>query len=163
MTDRDIIEKQIADHQKAIDDAKEKLAEIDKPKLRHGDYGLATNKAGVEMLVIYDGSPSGKNFYTLTKDGKSYEGIWSENHFESFVRLGNIFDDIADRGKELKEFEVADVYGSSYVVKVEPQAGDDYLLTGNCWFKTTPDGLKKARNYCAKLQQVINFAENHND
>jgi hypothetical protein len=101
MNEREIIERQIADHQDAIDAAKDRLqAVIDaekKPRLRHGDYGIGSNwgKDSFEPFFYAEQSTMQKAFYS------SGAGQVNCDHSKHKV-IGNIFDDIAARSEELE-------------------------------------------------------------
>ena len=43
MNEKEILTASMAEHQRAIDKAKAELEQLDKPKLRHGDYGYYVN------------------------------------------------------------------------------------------------------------------------
>ncbi|MCK5021250.1 MAG: hypothetical protein KAS32_29840, partial [Candidatus Peribacteraceae bacterium] len=106
MNTTDILNEQIADHQSAIDEAKAKLAELDKPKLRHGDYGY--DESGRPTLVC-------KKLCGEVHAGQSngfLEHIEVNNLHDCKPKtiLGNIFDDIARNQEDLWEFGVSGMY-----------------------------------------------------
>lgn len=107
MNEKQILERSISEHQSAIDKAKSELAALDKPELRHGDYGYGAiagdafivngNYLNAEMLTVYN-----RPLFQNPKDG----------HWHRILPLGNIFDDLASLAEPLEEFEVRD--GNAY-------------------------------------------------
>ena len=70
------------------------LAELDKPKLRHGDYGIGgSDKCGFVLTL----QSSGQKFFYSDGGGQVNALIHAEGHEVQ----GNIFDDIAARTEEL--------------------------------------------------------------
>lgn len=101
MSERKILEELI---QKGKD-AEAKLAEVDKPKLRHGDYGYDSGGGMGEGEVFYVDTKSNPDFaYSQTENCCScyVKNGWSR----SFTKLGNIFDDLAAYGEDLEEFKM---------------------------------------------------------
>ncbi len=96
------IEQNQADRQRLIDEGNKlnaELANLDKPKLRHGDYGYGeakwprlTLKADSDKMFS-----AGNNCCEAEKD--EYQ-----NH--PTIILGNIFDDLKRNSEDLEEFEV---------------------------------------------------------
>jgi hypothetical protein len=158
MKERDILEKSIEDHQKAIDDAKSKLAELDKPKLRHGDYGVGVNKRDKAMDFVYDGSKVGNHFYCLSKDGTEYEGIVSKSYFKSIDILGNLGDDIAERSKDQKSY--TQEWSEGKVVYVEAYGTGIRWKTGTFGTWTYEPNIEVLKSEIKNMQQVINYIEN---
>ena len=105
MNPKKILIKSIKDHQAAIDKATADLAALDKPELRHGDYGY-----------VEQGQKSPR-LYTLANNG---ELEWSSKTIKmgrsgpnpEINITGNIFDDLARNSVDLKEFKV-DAAGAS--------------------------------------------------
>lgn len=94
MSEREIAEKMIKDGKKMVAEAEVKLAELDKPRMRHGDYGSSTTNEAWDYYVIIG---DGKDATVHNQDGLALKagtplGCYS-NKGES--RLGNIFDDIS--------------------------------------------------------------------
>ena len=87
MNERKILEQSIADLRLALATAESKLAEIDKPKLRHGDYGMSGGCPWIKVFscVYWIGSHEQK------------PSRLSDVHFVQ-VKLGNLIDDIKEKG-----------------------------------------------------------------
>jgi hypothetical protein len=86
---------------KSIADLEKQLAEVAKPKLRHGDYGVRW--AGSPFFV------QGETVFWLNAGGVA-SGI-SPERFGTAGRLGNLIDDIGSASEERTEWksETADV------------------------------------------------------
>ena len=92
MNSKQILQDSIVAHQQAIDKAQAELKALDKPKLRHGDYGFG-HIAGDPRLIA--GS-----------DPCIYGVSGSPNTASNFdIKLGNIFDDLAAIAEPLEEFK----------------------------------------------------------
>jgi hypothetical protein len=95
-------EESIMQTQESIDNLKAKLA--DKPKLRHGDYGIwKWDAINNDLFVIMEqgtleGSP--KAFFA---DGG---GQVNANEYFNGIKLGNIFDDLAAMSEDVEEAEI---------------------------------------------------------
>ncbi len=149
---REIIEQSINDHQKAIDEAKSKLAALDKPKLRHGDYGYVKS------------NPDQLRFFVETQTGemRHYEKEFNCADpfacacYSSYAILGNIFDDLKRNAVDLEEFEVS---GLNYRDKFNALITD----LGQIWIATNMSGATcdKAiiKEIHQKLGQMIAFAQ----
>ena len=89
-------EERLKDVAGEIERLREQLAEAEKPKLRHGDFGI--NKANNARIVLfhYGDSDSGK------RDDFGPIGIHSNTAIEP---LGNIFDLLKEWREDLEEFE----------------------------------------------------------
>lgn len=88
---------------KEIADIDEELAGLDKPKLRHGDYGYCDNAKPV--LVCREGA---SGIMRAAHAGGILENLRLER-LEGYAPrtiLGNIFDDLARNAKDLSEFGV---------------------------------------------------------
>ena len=97
---------------KEIARLEEQLEKESRPKLRHGDYGKWLR--GEENYFLVDKSGSKEMTYLLwkesTKLGYTMRNSW-KNDYKVFVRNttnidGNIFDDLKEMHKPLKEFDV---------------------------------------------------------
>lgn len=164
MSTRQILDKTISDAQAVIDEAKAKLAEIDKPKLRHGDYGHA-NKGECEprFWIENDGElfwGDHEKLYTPSDEGYS----------ESCTILGNFLDDIAERGKELADFKMCDDLRHETTISIKTEDDNVYSKKKGicvdigleqedrcCDFIATID---EAEEIHRKLGQVIRYAKN---
>lgn len=83
---------------KRIGELKAQLAEAEKPKLRHGDFGIS-DSGGARVILCYD-------FDKLITAG---DGSVYPHEYEGYNPnpvLGNIFDLMKDWGKDFKGFTV---------------------------------------------------------
>jgi hypothetical protein len=135
-------EERLKDVAGEIERLREQLAEAEKPKLRHGDFGI--NKANNARIVLFQfgDSNSGK------RDDFGPIGIHSNTDIEPF---GNIFDLLKEWSEDLEEFE---------------GAGDCQVLNGqitsnnkDIWLKissgSTVFTLEQAEKIWHKLGQMI--------
>ena len=117
MSEREIAEKVIKDFKVLVSEAEQKLAELDKPELRHGWYGV--NKYGDFRFVIE------KEKDGLAIGGSDCLGLCSEalaDLQKEGIEFGNFVDDFKRNSKDLEEFEVNDI-------KVKLDADGDILLS----------------------------------
>ncbi len=113
------------DQQKLIDEGErlvKELAELDKPKLRHGDCGIGKRNGDVVISLVPNLSwPNHKETPILM----NCEGGWNyaDSDYNGIItKLGNIFDDLKAMAAEpLEEFEV-ECHGSG-VVRCESRPG----------------------------------------
>lgn len=91
MSEKQILEQSIRDHKQAIATAEAKLAELDKPKLRHGDYGFSDLPRYPRLLVGDRQLVNAQHIF----DRQSQDDIT--------VVLGNIFDDLKFYGQDADE------------------------------------------------------------
>jgi len=102
MEHKEILLQTIKESKEAIDKAERELAELERPKLRHGDYGLhdddrngwLTLERNNQLELFGDNTGSGMPVETIgdiSESGKPY-------------RLGNIFDDIKAKTEKLESF-----------------------------------------------------------
>jgi len=105
MTEKEIAEKMIRDGKEAlasalamIASAEAELAEIDKPKLRHGDYGYSQKEKPCIMIADWDDDVLFCGNRSMGKKGQ----ITSR----CSVILGNIFDDLKAMAEPLEEFDI---------------------------------------------------------
>ena len=141
--EREILDKTIEDAQKVIDDAKAKRAELDKPKLRHGDVNIKNGLLATAHNTI-------SNIRWTDCAGHTEP---NSAHLHSNF---NVFDDIAKKTEELEEFHdryqavslgaKCDMYG----VSVTHRKGYDFS-----WITT-----ENAQEFCDNIQKVINCARN---
>jgi hypothetical protein len=147
----------------------EEAKEAAKPKLRHGDYGLwrrecSSKDAPLEFIAMQVGD---KIHWFTSYHGNPHctEGDCGPVNYstlDDFVRLGNIFDDIAKRGEELERFKCNDHNGTSgFEVKISGMPGFIDIKT---WHNEnsglgvfSPD---QTQEICDNLQKVINYARN---
>jgi len=104
-TDRKIAEQHIKDAQEALDKAKKDLAKLDKPKLRHGDYGFwSPGPLNKRIPFLFIKNVTGSN--ALTADPLS---DWVMIDADKKTILGNIFDDLAAISEPLEEFKMKSI------------------------------------------------------
>jgi len=111
-TEREIAEKMIKDAEAMIEDAESKLAALDKPELRHGDYGYTRNKIPVLRTINADDKARVKTSYPeglLNNLGE----CWTDG-----IRLGNIFDDLDRNSKDLEEFETVQSHFGNAILRM---------------------------------------------
>ena len=102
MNEKQIAEKMIADANKMIAEAERRLAKLDKPELRHGDYGYHRTSGNPYLHI--DGATSGT--YLVAPEG-GYPLCRSNGEYQ--FAIGNIFDDLKRNSKDLEEFEERDM------------------------------------------------------
>ncbi len=102
------IQAQIDKAKRVIEKLEAELAEAEKPKLRHGDYGPATGSECRLVLKEY-----GKD--ELRTAGPACCAATGEDQMPETV-LGNIFADLKARQEALKQFEIGN--GSFRTVQV---------------------------------------------
>ena len=110
MNEREIAEKMIKEGKEMLDrgkmmitNAEAELAELDKPKLRHGDYF----GDGLTRLVVLEAYDQEGVWNFIHKDGSCDHRSEKEvlSHIGKLPHLGNIFDDLAEMVKPLNEFK----------------------------------------------------------
>ncbi len=107
---------------------KEQLAEAEKPKLGHGDFGIS--KRG-NFIAIKSKSPDHHHGVE-----PFYEDCWSDGHLyternpNDFIVFGNIFDLMKEWGEDLEEFDVG---GRHF--KIYPEDPDSFLQIEEIWHK----------------------------
>jgi hypothetical protein len=131
--------------QENIDWLEKKLAEAEKPKLRHGDWWMKG-----DSLHIYMKEHHGRDFVAigdciLTKIGSSYGGE---------PILGNIIDDLKRNAEDLEKF---DVYGGGTRLFIRLQDNDIVFDIGG--FTSTMHKINKATEIHQKLGQLIATAK----
>lgn len=93
--------------------------EAEKPKLRHGDYGIT--KEGHPRIALWQWTHSD------TQGGRrrdySQLGIMGEE--KEFEVFGNIFDDLADMAEDLEEFELDYIDGEDCMPHTEAKITSD--------------------------------------
>ena len=133
-----------------VDEAKDikatslaQLAESEKPKLRHGDYGFDEDG---EALLIHKQSSQEHPITSRDKKGCPCGRIMEDGTHSTrrIARLGNIFDDLAAL-KPIKEFEMKDCTG-----------GNDFKARINC---NCTDGHVELRAGCGLV--TVNDREFH--
>ncbi len=137
--------------------AKSQRAEAEKPELRHGDYGIWCFQGGDPVFAIYID-------HLMTKDTMFYDGKLSapyaskelargadeDGKSTTFVKLGNIFDDLKALSEPLLSFQ-ADVHTYSFDWLNLPQT--PIQVAGN-WHTE-----KEAEEISMKIQRVIYTAK----
>ncbi len=144
MSERDIAEKMIADAEKLAAEGKAKLAELDEPELRHGDYGVGKDKSGRPRfrLMIRNDVYNGESTKNPTNRDPNKD-VW----------LGNIFDDLKRNAEDLKEFEVDNLR-----VVLDKQRGDAMVFFKSiCSDRTFT--INEATEIHQKLGQLIATAK----
>ena len=150
------IEQNQTDKQKLIDEGKtlaDKLAALDKPQLRHGDYGTAIASSGRLMLKDIGGQ-----WFTAGKECCVSPG---NDSFGPATILGNIFDDLKRNAEDLWEFEVDLYKDDEDGFAAEYNESDDNRVIGigdkgeDFWYYT----IDQATDIHQKLGQVIAFAK----
>jgi hypothetical protein len=138
-----------------IKELDKEIAEAGKPKLRHGDYGTDSN--GRECIYMRNPSPQ-KYPYFVAGKGVSYCNASGSVCVPNTV-LGNIFDDIANRGKERSKVSIEGKMNRTITLKywnngrIYVEINDTQCGTlANVIFEADSDALDK-------LQQVINYAK----
>lgn len=153
MSTREILNKTIKDSQSVIDEAKSKLAELDKPDMVNGEYGISCD--GRPYFYTGNGIKAVAHF----ADGTSQpHGKW-QNGKHLYPTMGIIFDDIKNKGKELAEFEIETQCHTDIAVRICNSDTDCIVLE-----KTDEDAhfnITQAQDFCDKWQQVINKAKNN--
>ena len=102
-------EERLKDVAGEIERLREQLAEAEKPKLRHGDFGL--NKAGNSRLILFQFGDSNR------EKRKDYGpiGIHSNTDIEP---LGNIFDLLKEWSEDLEMWERPTKRHNKFVFKI---------------------------------------------
>ena len=101
MTEREVAEKMIADAEKMATEGKAKLAELDKPTFRNGDYGTYSKgelwwvweRNGVLELF---GAENGSGWNTMRPEKRIRDGM---------VKLGNSVDDLKLNRKDFTNWD----------------------------------------------------------
>jgi len=122
---------------------KKLFAELEKPKLRHGDYGI--DVSGHSSLVVRQDASG-----VLRAGGSSgfYEHITIESLTESKpdVILGNIFDDLKRNSEDLRSFTVQNCTDSLYAYIGTDVGGKNkgvqIDLSSNCLLYSLEDATK---------------------
>ena len=160
MKERDIAEKMIKDGEAMVAEAKSKLAELDKPKLRHGEirhwpsacktfYGGnlcgMVDLSGGEVHVVW--LCAARN--NMKRSCKSEEDI-----LRTSKHVSCMMDDIAARNEELEEFQTDFTF--KFTAKQSKRS--------NIWLQIHTGSscytIDETQEICDKLQKVINFARN---
>ena len=145
---KQILTDSIKAHEAAIAKAKSEIAELDKPKLRHGDYGL-------DLM--------GRRCMTINIQGEGLRQVsptvaWScanDRDFRPETILGNIFDDISSKSEKLEKFTVTGGFTSGGIkAKFSRSCIDITLGRGQKHVFT----LREAQEIADNLQKVINYA-----
>ena len=92
-----------------MDKAKKDLEALDKPELRHGDYGISSQ--GVGTIVMGNGTQAidHRGDGATCDIGRRQGGKYATDSNSRL--LGNIFDDLAAISEPLEEFETKDSDG----------------------------------------------------
>lgn len=118
MSERDILVELIEKGK----EAEKKLAELDKPKIREFDYGIVFVKEG--------GFDRISSFIVIGNEIKFNTGShnpieeYPEGPYYEYLRLGNIFDDIKELSKPLKEFTMPYTSGTKSIEVSLNEHGD---------------------------------------
>lgn len=141
------IEQNKADLARLVEEG-ERLAELDKPKLRHGDYGYSPKKH--PRLFTSDHSDGGFKHHFP-------EGTGSVVAYPAFRYniLGNIFDDMKRNSEDLGEFQIELAHDDS--IKMTPCSTEGISLqTSARDVHMTPD---QAIEISQKLIQLAHEAK----
>jgi len=113
----------IAQTQERINEITDKIAEAEKPNLRHGDYGADT----------YNKMPTVLMRTTINSELIKWAGAEKPANYNNdtmtpgdFQKLGNIFDDLKALQEDRAEFEIGE---GVWKVRGEVVACGDFLLT----------------------------------
>jgi hypothetical protein len=153
MNDRDIALQMIADGKAMIDAAESKLAEIDKPKLRHGDYGYG-GSTGYAFFIKGNGEQAsmwGEHQDRLNTSDSAKTG----GRYRNAVLLGNIYDDLKRNSEDLTKFEVSGQYDTEEEKTVKAKIGLEsriwlHISTNSSYFN-----IDTATELHQKLGQLI--------
>ena len=137
MNEKQILEQSIADHQKAIDKAKSELSALDKPKLRHGDYGLHGN-SGDNWIKLED-----EIRWIGHENYLGHSGIPESNFVDN--KVGNLIDDLKAMSEPLDRTSV-----DGFVMEVI----NDRVIIGGRRFL-----VDQAVEFRQKLGQLITTAK----
>ena len=116
VSERQILEQNMKSHQEAINEAKAKLAELDKPKVKHGDYGYD----GSGQTICVEKEKSGSNIHIKHRNG--FGCTWSGvDHLDvvGYTVMGNIFDDLKRYSEDLTEFTMEDDNGDKMAFEID--------------------------------------------
>ncbi len=132
-----------------ITNLKATLAEEQKPKLRHGDYGYSDRNNG--NFLVLENNDDGLCYWDKgfglgaqidTSDGRKH-----------FVKSGNIFDDLKAMSEELEEFTVEDSIGTSeFKANISGGRIDIYMTHGSCCMGSFP--LDSAHEIAMKILAI---------
>jgi hypothetical protein len=140
-----------------------KKAEAVKPERLgiFGDYGQVEGCNGKKSFFVQSNSSDTELMvkYVSTKGHITWSNVKYLHDHKIVTFLGNIFDDIAERGKELEEFEVEECFTGRHV-KIRQGEIEGVVLEGTAMAKVSVT-LVGAKELHRKLGQVINYAENH--
>lgn len=112
MKERQILEESIENHKQAIATAESKLAELDKPELKDGDYGMETVNSYGEHFWLY------LRGVTHWLTGRFCD--ISDRQPDNFVPycLGNLVDDLKRNSEDLEKFKFCDTRGDCGVLEI---------------------------------------------
>lgn len=154
MDERQIAETMIADAKTMAEEGQAKLDELDKPELRHGDYGISYGKEHNSIsfpMLAFQRDTSGCPLRIAHKDGS---GGWQEADGDDDITwLGNIFDDLKRNSVDLKEFEIGYKDGDKNP-RIKCRLGDSgiQLTIDNTYFTANISPFQK---FHQKLGQLI--------
>ncbi len=149
MNEKQILERSIANHQKAIDKAKSELSALDKPKLRHGDYG--TTGSGYNFLIADNGKE-------LCWVNDSYVALPIKSlPDETFICLGNIFDDLKAMSEDLTEFVSTVRFGDKIQTFIGSKGIKIHFINKNCKYPENDRelNLEEATEYYRNFGQLL--------
>ncbi len=146
------MEQNQTDRQKLIDEAEKllkELAEIDEPKLRHGDYGI--DERGENLLIVK--SEYGESPLSFNMNADHCGVICNGKHStRDFTKLGNIFDDLKRNSEDLEA--TGDIYNKDHnahaCANINPD-GTIYMWADN----RSSYELDVAIKFHQKLEQLI--------
>ncbi len=149
MNEKQILEQSIADHQKAIDKAKSELSTLDKPKLRHGDYGLH-GFGGDNWLKL-----EGEIRWIGHDDYLGHAGISESNFID--VKVGNLIDDLKAMSEDLTEFVSTVRFGDKIQTFIGSKGIKIHFINKNCKYPENDRelNLEEATEYYRNFGQLL--------
>ena len=148
-TDCDAMELNRTNVSTEIAELKAKLAEEQKPKLRHGDYGLDC-MGSRSVIAINQGGRLVKSMANGYTD--CYNAVCIQNH--RYPVLGNIFDDLKAIQEDVTEFEIE---GCGFKLRVTISGTDiaiSVIEPGQGEMKTTYIPQQRQAELVLKLRQM---------
>ncbi len=154
MNTRNKLEKIVEDLQEKLTKTQQELAELDEPKLRHGDYGTRPENT---YFVCIQSNIRGKLEYA------NECGLVQDSDLTQPLISGNIFDDLKRNSEDLRDWHSPEAEGKGVVQKesiIMRLKGPDIWL-GTCgnsaWYT-----LDQATEIHQKLGRLIATAKRRN-
>jgi len=129
------------------------LAEAEKPKLGHGDFGVTTKErpCGGSFVAIRDSQRS-RGLEPYFKDGLSDGSNYTKNNPDDYTILGNIFDLLKEWSEDLDEFEIQSKNCTKLIIKT---FGEEGIQVDISHYTATLRTLSEAEEFWHKLGQLI--------